>query len=266
MKIKLNRIFKLTVVLVFFVALFFQISHKVAYACTCLRPAPPLEAKEKADAVFSGTVISQERSEFEVKVNFRVQRIWKGEIDDTVTITTARSSAACGVNFRVREKYLVYAFSDQNELRTNLCSRTQILSRASEDLRALGSGSRPIQQNMGILNNSNWELYSLNDRRARATITAFFRNNKIRGNSGCNFYHGAYKEKGNAIKFSPIVTTEMACMEPDLQEIETNYLKALSDAYSFEIDRRRYGRDRLILDYYDGRNEGTLVYFKTNRR
>ncbi|MDJ0725816.1 MAG: hypothetical protein QNJ38_11955 [Prochloraceae cyanobacterium] len=142
-KLSLGRTF----VLIFFLALFFKITNKSAYACSCLRPAPPLESKQQATAVFAGTVISQERSEFEVKVNLRVQRVWKGEIGDTVTIITNTNSAACGVYFRNREKYLVYAFQNpnqnKNQLTTNLCSRTQSFSRASEDLKQLGPGNKP---------------------------------------------------------------------------------------------------------------------------
>lgn len=260
MKIKFDRALKMTIVLLFFAALFVKISYKPASACSCIRPAPPLEAKEQAAAVFSGTVISQESSQFEVKVNFKVQRVWKGNIGDTVSVITNTNSAACGINFSDRQSYLVYAFENQNQLRTNLCSRTQLLSRAGEDLRALGSGIRPDRQNMDNLNNTNWQLYSLNDRRIEPTVTAFFENGRISGNSGCNLYNAAYKQKGNAIKFSPIVTTRRACIEQNLQQIENDYLKALSEVYSWEIKG-----DRLIIDYYDGRNEGTLVYRKSNR-
>lgn len=267
MKIKFDRLLKITVVLVFFVTFFFKISYKPAHACSCRTPPPPLEAKERATAVFSGTVISQERvprerDRFEVnKINFRVQRVWKGEIGETVTITTNTSSAACGINFRNRERYLVYAFDNQNELRTNLCSRTRPISNAREDLRALGPGTRPGQQNNSGLNNTNWQLESLNNRRIRANITASFTNSRINGNSACNTYNGAYRQKGNAIKFSPLASTRRACREGNLQQLETNYLRALQDAYSWQRNR-----DRLIIDYYNGRNEGTLIYRRTRRR
>ena len=261
MKIKLNRLLKITVVLVFFVALFFKISYKPALACSCARPLPPLEAKERAAAVFSGTVISQERSPQQrdrfqdIKVNFRVQRVWKGDIGNTVTISTNRSSAACGINFRNRQRYLVYAFDNRNELTTNLCSRTKLLANAREDLRALGPGSSPGQQDISSLNNTNWQLRRLNDRRVRGNITASFTNSRINGNSGCNNYNGSYRQKGNALKFSPLVTTRRACPDRNLQRQENNYLRALRDTYSFEINR-----NRLIIDYYNGRNEGTLIY------
>ena len=219
MKIKFARPLKITVVLVFFVALFLKISYKPVYACSCARPLPPLEAKERAAAVFAGTVISQERSQFEVKVNFQVQRVWKGEIGDTITITTATNSAACGINFRKRQRYLVYAFDNRSELSTNLCSRTQLFSSAREDLRELGSGTRPGAENLGNLNNSSWQLYSLGDRRISTNVTAFFENNRISGNSGCNTYNGTYKQKGNAIKFSSFITTRIACREPNIQQL-----------------------------------------------
>jgi len=260
MKKKSDRALKITVVLIFFIALFIKISYKPANACSCLKPPPPLEAKERAAAVFSGTVIGQESSQFEVKVNFKVRRVWKGNIGDTVSVITNTNSAACGINFRDRQSYLVYAFKNENQLRTNLCSRTKLIDRASEDLQELGSGIRPNRKNMDNLNNTSWQLYSLNDRKIDPAVTAFFENSRISGNSGCNLYNAAYKQKGNAIKFSPIATTKRACIEQSLQQIEDNYLKALREVYSWQIKG-----DRLIIDYYDGRNEGTLVYRKSNR-
>ncbi len=253
-QMKFNRPIEVTIVLVFFVALFFKINYRVALACSCMRPLPPLEEKERATAVFAGQVISKEQNESQIEVNFRVQTIWKGELGDTVTIATGLHSAACGINFNLRETYLVYAFGNNTQLRTNSCSRTQLLSRAKDDLRTLES--LPDRTQMNVLNNTTWELERLNDQKVlpNTNITASFNNGKITGTASCNLYNGTYRQKGNAIRFVGFATTRMSCERLILQQ-ESNYLKALSAAYSFKIDR-----DRLTIDYYDGKNEGILVY------
>lgn len=120
-----------------------------AEACSCLPPPPPHEALEQSAAVFEGRAaaiaevadgpLADRRYELEVL------RFWKGELGDTVTITTASSSAACGRSYEIGEIYLVYAVQDpeSGELRDYLCSRTRPLRGADEDLAVLGPGTTP---------------------------------------------------------------------------------------------------------------------------
>ena len=128
-----------------------HISARPAHACSCIPPRPPLEALERADAVFSGDVISISEpkglfgswlasSTDPVTVEFRVNSVWKGEIYETMFIETAWSSASCGFEFVQGEQYIVYAREDW----VSLCSRTRSLDKASEDLMALGEGSAPV--------------------------------------------------------------------------------------------------------------------------
>ena len=127
-----------------------HISAKPAHACSCIPPRPPLEALERADAVFSGDVISISEpkglfgswlasSTDPVTVEFRVHSVWKGEIHETLFIQTAWSSASCGFEFVQDERYIVYA----REGWVSLCSRTRSIDKASEDLKALGEGPAP---------------------------------------------------------------------------------------------------------------------------
>ena len=46
----------------------------------------------------------------------------------------------CSREFRVGERYLVYAFEGDSELESNTCKRTVAVSEAAEDLKALGKG------------------------------------------------------------------------------------------------------------------------------
>ncbi|HFE44141.1 MAG TPA: hypothetical protein ENJ18_01425 [Nannocystis exedens] len=119
----------------------------VASACSCLPPEPPKEALEKAQAVFVGRVleISEEGGGDMLarrRYRFEVSRFWKGELGETITLSSAASSAACGRSYAQDEQYLIYASTDPNGggLVDFLCSRTRTLASADEDLAVLGPG------------------------------------------------------------------------------------------------------------------------------
>lgn len=116
---------------------------KPAYACSCMMPPQPLEARDQAQAVFSGTVSDVQPGKDGVLVTFDVARVWKGPDDARLTLTTPGSSASCGVEFAPGEEYLVYGFVQDGQLSTNLCTRTAPLANAADDITALGEGAAP---------------------------------------------------------------------------------------------------------------------------
>ncbi len=114
-----------------------------AEACTCVDPPPPLVALCRADAVFAGVVVGvrdpngapdAEESAEPVSYTIRVQSVWKGDVGDTAVVRTARLASQCGYPFRGDDAYLIYARRDSAGLTTNLCTRTSLLERASNDL------------------------------------------------------------------------------------------------------------------------------------
>lgn len=115
-----------------------------ARACSCMRPPPPRDAADAATAVFQGKVTALQVDQPEGAYlafhvyTLEVERVWKGDVVDTLTVRTADNSAACGRPFEVGESYLVYAKDVEGQLSDNLCSRTSKLADASEDLDALG--------------------------------------------------------------------------------------------------------------------------------
>lgn len=115
-----------------------------ARACSCIEPPPPRDAADAADAVFQGKVASMEVDKPEGSYmafhvyTLEVERTWKGEAVDTLTVRTADNSAACGRAFEIGESYLVYAKEIDGRLSDNLCSRTREAARADEDFDALG--------------------------------------------------------------------------------------------------------------------------------
>ena len=121
-------------------------------ACGCPDLGDPLEIKvryavKEADAVFAGEVLSvSDKGSFK-SVDLSLITLWKGNDDlaDKVAVLTPRNGAACGIDFIVGEKYLVYAsFSTENSseptLNAWLCSRTRLLSKQRADLPYLGKG------------------------------------------------------------------------------------------------------------------------------
>lgn len=123
------------------------VNPKRADACSCMRPPAPLTALEQATAVFAGKVTSINQTEaYNLQITFQVSQTWKGEAEKTLVVDTPLNSAMCGIYFEIGEKYLVYAYGDENQLSTNLCSRTKLTSQAEEDLLMLGGGQLPTPE------------------------------------------------------------------------------------------------------------------------
>jgi heat shock protein HslJ len=58
----------------------------------------------------------------------------------------------------------------------------------------------------------------------------------VAGNAGCNRLSGSFELPGNnAIKFSPLATTRMACFDQNATETETKFLSALGKVNSWSI-------------------------------
>jgi hypothetical protein len=134
------------------VALLLSLFPRPAYACSCAPPGTPLETLAAATAVFTGEVVAVEApgpvigvisSADPVKITFQVQVVWKGPVEQVLTLTNPREDASCGYSFEMGKLYLVYAFGHESSLQTHLCTRNQPLAAAAEDLSALGQGSVP---------------------------------------------------------------------------------------------------------------------------
>jgi hypothetical protein len=126
-----------------------------AFACSCIRPGTPQEELERSAVVFSGKVQNMkvrqqgpaQSSDDPVTVVFETTKFWKGQPSQTLVLETAASGASCGFEFQQGQEYIVYAFgADGGALQASLCSRTQLLGQAGEDLAALGAGQTPPTQ------------------------------------------------------------------------------------------------------------------------
>ncbi len=95
-----------------------------ASACSCA-PATPEEHGDNARMVFTGLARQTHRDESELTVRFRVQTVYKGEVDRRVTVVTASQSAACGCSFREGVHYTVFGTRKREPIATNLCTGTK---------------------------------------------------------------------------------------------------------------------------------------------
>ena len=96
---------------------------------------PPEEEFENANAVFSGQVTNIVEDWYngfnEISIN--VNDIWKGSIDNQIIILSSLDD--CGYYFQIDEEYLIYGYYSQlNYIWTDICTRTNLLEYASEDL------------------------------------------------------------------------------------------------------------------------------------
>jgi len=119
-----------------------------AAACSCMQQTQE-DAAQNASAIFEGRVTRIEDPSGQPKVHFQVVRSFKGPSQESLTASTANSSAACGYGFEEGKSYLVYASQEGEALVVSLCSRTAPLESATEDLNKLGLGVTPFDPGAG---------------------------------------------------------------------------------------------------------------------
>jgi hypothetical protein len=133
--------------------------YDTSLGCSCTyqpNPTPEeikaerLKAFNRASAVFSGKVIELEEN----KVKFRVEKIWKGEPVDEITMVIQDKDekgkyvmSSCDYRYKFGEKYLVYAYGSPDELITYVCTRTALLKNADQEMRGLDEIRQPEIRN-----------------------------------------------------------------------------------------------------------------------
>ena len=145
-------------------------SSAACATCSCAPPDAPRIALDSSAAVFRAHVVALEdrpiplpdlsafhgkaRQEAEwvylrqalerLRVTLAVTQVWKGDVAHQIDIYTPNECCICGFPFELGKEYLVYAHGlPSGRLGTTICSRTRSLSRAREDLDALGPGAPP---------------------------------------------------------------------------------------------------------------------------
>jgi putative lipoprotein len=75
---------------------------------------------------------------------------------------------------------------------------------------------------------------------------------RFSGDGGCNRIAGGFEIKGMHIKFSQGVSTQRACIDSEIQQVETDFLKGLDEATEFKIQGdvlRLYAGERPLLTF-----------------
>jgi heat shock protein HslJ len=100
-----------------------------------------------------------------------------------------------------------------------------------------------------------WTLTQIEERRlspGRPYLEFAPDQNRASGSGGCNSFSGAFEIDGSMLKLSRVVSTRRACLDPELQRIETGFLNLLESTTRFEVQGNRlrlYANDRLILAF-----------------
>jgi hypothetical protein len=117
-----------------------------AFGCDCIAPSVH-QAKKGAEVIFRGTITDIHDG----KVIFRVNRVWKGDVEQTFEMVDFPESGCLGfLNrwLRVGNDLLVFAwrlrrYLNDNEYFTSICTKTSTWSEASDTLKKLGKGRPP---------------------------------------------------------------------------------------------------------------------------
>lgn len=117
---------KRIVVVVLLAILTIAMAASPCWACSCV-PSTKKEKAAAANVTFTGKVkkIMQPDEAPELKVRFRVGRVYKGHPKRITRVFTATSGAMCGVHFEKGKRYTVFAKWNDSKKWTNSCSGTK---------------------------------------------------------------------------------------------------------------------------------------------
>lgn len=145
---------KKTIFLFICLAGLFVFSHIETFACGCVGdPNQTFEHKikwnlKKSKAVFTGKVIEITRNSenYGFTTKLKVEKSWKDFRPEEIIIVGDGSS--CEYHFTIGKEYLVYAYEWENKLQTDSCLGNKEISKATEELKILGKGKRPLKSKL----------------------------------------------------------------------------------------------------------------------
>ncbi len=135
---------------IIFSAFLIALTASDVFACSCFQPEDiPIEkqvkdAYQKSSSVFVGEVVEviKKPDVSSVTVRFKVEKTWNKIFQKEIAVSTAKDSSLCGYSFVVGKKYLVYASENNNNLTTNICTRTASAA-ANKDIAFLNKIKKP---------------------------------------------------------------------------------------------------------------------------
>jgi hypothetical protein len=93
-----------------------------AFACSCLQPNLVRDLP-RADGAFVGTVLERHVERQTAIYLFRVEQVYKGEIENRVEVVTPSNGAACGLEIGVGQRMGLLLTRGGGEWRSGLCSQ-----------------------------------------------------------------------------------------------------------------------------------------------
>ena len=118
-------------------------------------------------------------------------------------------------------------------------------------------------QSTSQLEGTSWQLVTYGDANNpvpalpnSAPTLQFLTDGKFTANTGCNGAGGEYQEDGNNLQFSNIVSTLVACLEPERADQETAFIDGLNKAQEFSLQN-----DKLVI-YYESKTKA-LTFTRT---
>jgi hypothetical protein len=95
-----------------------------AYACSCA-PVDLERDLPRADGAIIGSVLERSVRGGTATYLFRVEQVYKGDIENRVEIVTPAGGAACGLDLGVGERVGLLLTRDGGEWRSGLCSQVE---------------------------------------------------------------------------------------------------------------------------------------------
>ena len=93
-----------------------------AFACSC-RPVDLQRDLPTADGAFIGTVLERNVSGQTATYRFRVEQVYRGNVENRAEVVTPVGGAACGLELAVGDRVGLLLKRDGNVWRSGLCSQ-----------------------------------------------------------------------------------------------------------------------------------------------
>ena len=93
-----------------------------AFACSCLR-VDLIRDLPRADGAFIGTVHERNVERQNTVYLFRVEQVYKGDIENRIEVASAGNSAACGLELAVDQRIGLLLTREGGQWRSSLCSQ-----------------------------------------------------------------------------------------------------------------------------------------------
>ncbi|SFN83442.1 Heat shock protein HslJ [Chitinophaga sp. YR627] len=119
---------------------------------------------------------------------------------------------------------------------------------------------KAVKQDIASIQSKRWALTTMNGaKQEKSSVWMEFdpATHRFNGNGGCNKVSGEYQLEGNEISFGKVISTRMACIDPQGNERESAFLRMLSDrTYTVKFE------DQLLQFRDSGRVAMSFTGFK----